>query len=77
MLHQESLERKKDDRDGFPTLNDVNEAYNNWFNSNAAFKEAQRKQQTSPLLKYWESLALKAAINHAKKEGASNRTLWN
>jgi hypothetical protein len=25
-----------------------------------------------PLLKYWESLALKAAINHAKKEGASN-----
>ena len=72
MLYQESLERKKDDRDGFPTLNDVNDAYNNWFNSNAAFKEAQRKQQTSPLLKYWESLALKAAVNHAQKQGATN-----
>ena len=28
--------------------------------------------EDSSLLKYWESLALKAALNHAKKEGASN-----
>jgi len=29
-------------------------------------------EKKSPLIKYWESLALKAAMNHAKKQGASN-----
>ena len=39
-------------------------------------QEVNRKRwnmtENIPLLKYWESLALKAAINHAKREGASN-----
>jgi len=29
-------------------------------------------EKKSPLIKYWESLALKAALNHARKQGASN-----
>jgi hypothetical protein len=70
--YKEALERKKEDREGLPTLKDVNDAYYNWSNANNAFNEAQRKQQTSPLLKYWESLALKAAVNYAQKQGASN-----
>ncbi len=39
---------------------------------NLAIKLIETVRYNESLLKYWESLALKAVLNHAKKEGVSN-----